>query len=187
MQCACFDARVSEYVSAVEVFLLSLLSSLPLQVTARANETQEGLIPNRHRAEQIALTRRLEDSRRAAKEKEQRGGFLRRSFRRSKSLDRLNKIAKEKYVNEEATAASESPDAFIAYERVEQQAAGFMRPVVLLGVFCDAVRDRLAADSPGLYEIPCGEIEVGTVHNCFLKISQAIPPLRSDFNKNYPP
>lgn len=157
-------------------------------MTARANETQEGLIPNRHRAEQIALTRRLEDSHRAAKEKEQRGGFLRRSFRRSKSLDRLNKIAKEKYVNEEATAAaSESPDAFIAYERVEQQAAGFMRPVVLLGVFCDAVRDRLAADSPGLYEIPCGEIEVGTVHNCFLKISQAIPPLRFDFNKNYPP
>ena len=131
-----------------------------MQVTARSNEKQEGLIPNRHRAEQISLTRRLDESRRGKDKDQQKGGFLRRSFRRSKSLDRLNKIAKDKYVNDETTAAAESPDACIAYERVEQQAADFMRPVVLLGVFCDAVRDRLAADSPGLYEIPVGDIEV---------------------------
>ena len=157
-------------------------------MTARANETQEGLIPNRHRAEQIALTRRLEDSRRVAKEKDQqRGGFLRRSFRRSKSLDRLNKIAKEKYANEEMNATPESPDACIAYERVQQQAAGFMRPVVLLGVFCDVVRDRLAADSPGLYEIPCGEVEVAVTRGRGgLADSPPIDvrPIRAAINRN---
>ena len=131
-----------------------------MQVTARSNEKQEGLIPNRHRAEQIALTRRLDESCRGKDKDQQKGGFLRRSFRRSKSLDRLNKIAKDKYVNDDTTSVAESPDATIAYERVVQQAADFTRPVVLLGVFCDAVRDRLAADSPGLYEIPVGDIEV---------------------------
>ena len=91
-------------------------------------------------------------------EKENRGGFLRRSFRRSKSVDRLTKETEAFNRSQQSPSHSQKP----AYIRVEQRPPGFLRPVALMGLFCDAVRDRLAKDSPGLFELVPPEVEMPT-------------------------
>ena len=125
-------------------------SWLGLKVNASASENQHGLIPNKNRAEQIAINHRLAAIK--AKEKQQRGGLLRRSFGRSKSADRLNKSRDNDNIDF-------NPRDIIAYERVQQKSPEFMQPVVLLGLFCDAARDMLKQDSPGIFEVPNEEVE----------------------------
>ncbi len=129
-----------------------------LKVNARPNEVQHGLVPNQGRAEQVALAQRKAPGtpRGRTLEKEPKQGFLRRSFRRSKSAERLTK---------ETEAFSREPQPSVikpAYERVEQRPPGFLRPVAIVGLFCDTVRDRLAQDAPGLFEMAPPEVEIPT-------------------------
>ena len=115
---------------------------------ARDNETKTGLMPNEERAEQIAKAHIQSET----LEKEEKGGFLRRSIRKSKS-------AKDKRKERTLSTTSvllEGP----VYERVDQKFPGFIRPVVLLGLFCDAVRDRLVTELPEKYEMPPPEAEL---------------------------
>ena len=125
-------------------------------------DEQEGLIPNRPRAEQLVLTQRLAKQQAESREATSPGSFLRRSFRRSKSLDRLNKISRSG-----RGSASEPPtpeeEGAGAYERIEQQSVAFHRPIVLLGLFSDAVLDRLLRDSPEVFGAPGGELEKPTM------------------------
>ncbi len=126
------------------------------KVNARPNEVQHGLVPNQGRAEQVSLTQRKAPGtpRGRTLEKEPKQGFLRRSFRRSKSAERLSK---------ETEAFTREPQPNVikpAYERVEQRPPGFLRPVAIVGLFCDTVRDRLAQDAPGLFEMAPPEVEI---------------------------
>lgn len=126
-----------------------------LKVNAKPNEEQHGLIPNQSRAEQVALAAKKDRGR--GIEKENRGSFIRRSLRRSKSAERLHK-------ENEAFTKSQVPqmEDVKTYERVEQRAPGFLRPVIILGLFCDTVRDRILQEQPGLYEKPPPEVEIPT-------------------------
>ena len=87
------------------------------------------------------------------------GGFLRRSFRRSKSAERLNKET-DAFQRDHTSASLGGGVKRPAYERVEQRPPGFLRPVAIVGLFCDTVRDRLAQDSPGLFERAPPEVEM---------------------------
>ncbi len=131
-----------------------------LKVNARPNEIQHGLVPNEGRAEQVALAqKRVQQTRERSLEREPKPGFLRRSFRRSKSAERLNK-ENDAFQREQAR-----PDSGVkkpAYERVEQRPPGFLRPVAIVGLFCDTVRDRLAQDCPGIFERAPPEVEIPT-------------------------
>ena len=114
-----------------------------LKVNAKTNEPQNGFIPNEARAEQVALASLRKEE--ALLSKEQRGGFLRRSIRRAKSADRLGRET-------DAMQKSHNLEDIRTYERVEQRPPGFIRPVVLLGLFCDVALDRLVENSPGIFE-----------------------------------
>ena len=128
-----------------------------LKVNAKSNEQQHGLIPNKSRAEQVALASKKGGDRARGIEKEHRGSFIRRSLRRSKSAERLHR-------EQEAFAKSTVPEMeeVKTYERVEQRSPGFLRPVILIGLFCDTVRDRLLQDLPGMFEKPPPEVEIPT-------------------------
>ena len=129
-----------------------------LKVNARPNETQHGLIPNEGRAEQVALAQRqMQTSRGRSLEREPKPGFLRRSFRRSKSAERLNKETDAFHRDQAARFESIKKPA---YDRVEQRPPGFLRPVAIVGLFCDTVRDRLSNDCPGLFERAPPEVEI---------------------------
>ena len=127
-----------------------------LKVNARPNEIQHGLIPNEGRAEQVALAQRQIQNRGRSLEREPKSGFMRRSFRRSKSAERLNKETDAFHREHARFESIKKP----AYERVEQRAPGFLRPVAIVGLFCDTVRDRLAQDCPGLFERAPPEVEI---------------------------
>jgi len=115
----------------------------------------EGYIPNRQRAEKIVTTQRLTMHPDAVTAK-QRGGVLMRSFRRSKSTDRSGNRGEPG--SSDSKTSSEAGDV-MTYERVVQQKSPAKRPVVLMGLFCDAVCSMLAKDSPGIYEFPNVEVE----------------------------
>jgi hypothetical protein len=122
----------------------------------------EGYIPNRQRAEKIVTTQRLMMHPDAAQAK-QRGGALMRSFRRSKSTDRSAGRGEHGGGGGgggggDSKTSSEAGD-IVTYERVVQQKSPTKRPVVLMGLFCDAVCAMLAKDSPGIYEFPNVEVE----------------------------
>ena len=131
-----------------------------LKVNARPNEIQHGLIPNEGRAEQVALAlkRAPGGGRGRSLEREPKAGFLRRSFKRSKSAERLNKET-DAFQREQAKFEGVRKPA---YERVEQRPPGFLRPVAVVGLFCDTVRDRLAQDCPGIFEKAPPEVEIPT-------------------------
>ena len=129
-----------------------------LKVNARPNELQHGLIPNEGRAEQAALAQKQIQTRGRSFERDQKAGFLRRSFRRSKSAERLNKET-DAFHRDLAKLESIKKSA---YNRVEQRPPGFLRPVAIVGLFCDTVRDRLAQDCPGLFERAPPEVEIPT-------------------------
>ncbi len=124
-----------------------------LKVNAKPNEVQHGMIPNLARAEQAALAEKRKEE--VGLEKEQRGGFLRRSLRRAKSAERLDK--ENKAINKTMPPVI---GEIKAYQRVEQKPVEFIRPIILLGLFCDTVRDRILKDSPGLFDQAPPEVEI---------------------------
>ena len=113
----------------------------------RPDAELEGLIPNKQKAEQMLVRKQLTTG-----SADKKGGALLRSFRRTKSVDRSNK-------GKDSADESCGEGGVIAYERVEQKPAGHKRPVIVMGLFCDTVRDMLVRDSPGLFEVPPGDVE----------------------------
>jgi hypothetical protein len=114
------------------------------KLTAKPQEMLHGLIPNNTRAEQIMATKRLQQSVHEGKDGQQKS-FLNR-FSRSKSADRLRKDS-ERDANPVDLDVPKKP----AYERVKQTSFTYKRPVVILGLFCETVREKLSKDSPGLF------------------------------------
>ena len=97
---------------------------------------REGFIPNISRAEQIALLQQRSSSN---EEGRPRGGIFRRSLRKSKSTEKLDKVTPSSPVDKHDV---------VPYERVEMKPYGFVRPVVLLGAVSDIVIDKLVDDRP---------------------------------------
>jgi len=118
----------------------------------------EGLIPNGVRAEQIVTRQRLTASPSPSRA---RGGVFARSFRA-----RSSKSSSGDHDQDSAAAAaaadsrpsSECGDA-AAYVRVVEQATSVRRPVVIMGLFCDAVCAMLADAAPRLFEVPRTAVE----------------------------
>lgn len=109
---------------------------------------QVGFIPNEQAAQLILVKKDLTENKNADK----RGGAFKRSFRRSKSMERIGK-------GKEMPPANPMVSNVVAYERVVQTTEEARRPVVIMGLFCGSVRDMLVRDSPGLFEVPSVEVE----------------------------
>jgi len=110
----------------------------------------EGLIPNGWKAEQIVTRQRLTSS--PTPSSRSRGGVFSRSFRRSKySSDHEQDAADSK-------PSSECGDV-VPYVRVVERSTSVRRPVVLMGLFCDAACAMLRNSAPGVFEIPKTPVE----------------------------
>ena len=170
-----YDATQDGEISFSNGDILSIRDTMPdgkvgcwraLKTHARPDEDQHGLIPNDSRGEQIALTQKK--ARELSMDNVNRGGFFRRSLRKSRSTQNIHKtgraIKRSKSVDRIAadniSITSIAAGTLKAYERVEQRPPGLIRPVVLLGIFCEAVRDKLIAESPGRYEKPDGIVNL---------------------------
>ncbi|XP_035670919.1 tight junction protein ZO-1-like isoform X5 [Branchiostoma floridae] len=127
-------------------------SWLAVRIGKNNLETERGVIPNKnrgdgllilqHRAEQLAHVQNTD-----AKESQsgKRSGFFRRrSYRRSKSL---NKEHWDDIVFGRKSNAGPTTK-FPAYERVVLKEPGFPRPVVIFGPIADVTRDRLLREMP---------------------------------------
>ncbi|XP_074661139.1 tight junction protein 1-like isoform X2 [Tubulanus polymorphus] len=113
-----------------------------VRIGGNNQETQKGIIPNKNRAEQLALAQRqkastTEDS----KETQPKRGF----FFRRKSARRTKSLSKEHW---EELIFSNPVSKFPAYERVLLRQANFVRPVVIYGAIADVARERLLKTSP---------------------------------------
>ena len=114
---------------------------------------QIGFIPNQFKATQIATSYKIAQLR--AEEIKNKGGNFRKSFKRAKSLDRgMNRTDSDDF--------KEALKDVKSYERVTQEVADFKRPVVLLGLFCDSVKDILLNDLPDYFALPQGAVELKT-------------------------
>ena len=170
-----YDAIQDGEISFNNGDILSIRDTMPdgkvgcwraLKTNARPDEDQHGLIPNDGRGEQIALTQKK--VRELSKGDMNRRGFFRRSLRRSRSTQSINRVGKsikrsksvDRIAADNISITSIAAGTLKAYERVEQKPHGLMRPVVLMGVFCEAVRDKLIAESPGRYEKPDGIVNL---------------------------
>jgi len=110
----------------------------------------EGLIPNCSKAEQIVTKQRLASSPTLNRP---RGGVFTRSFRRSKySSDQ------EQDSTVESRPSSECGD-IVPYVRVVEQSTSVRRPVVIMGLFCDAACALLRNSAPSIFEIPKTPVE----------------------------
>ena len=108
-----------------------------------SEEDKNGFIPNRQSAEKLLIKKGL------LKSSDRRGGSFMRSFRRTKSMEKMNK-------SEEIQSQIET----VAYENVLQKSDKVLQPVVIMGLFCNAVCEKLVRDSPGLFEMPSTEVEI---------------------------
>ena len=107
----------------------------------------EGLIPNSRKAEQIITKQRLASPTLSRP----RGGAFMRSFRRSKYSD----------VDQDSLDSKQSSECgdIMPYVRIVEQPSSVRRPVVVMGLFCDAVCAMLSNDAPGIFEAPKNAIE----------------------------
>jgi len=109
----------------------------------------EGLIPNCWKAEQVITKQRLTSSPTLNRP---RGGVFSRSFRRSKySSDQDQDSVDSK-------PSSECGD-IVPYVRVVEQSTSVRRPVVVMGLFCDAACVMLRNSAPSVFEIPKTPVE----------------------------
>jgi hypothetical protein len=116
--------------------------------------SQEGLIPNRAKADQIVLRHALAQGKPG---QNQRGAAFFRSFRRSKSVGRLGGLEEDDTAGDGASTGNVQD--VVSYERVVQKITDYRRPVVVLGLFCDTVRGMLVGDESGKFVVPTEEVE----------------------------
>ncbi|XP_071514333.1 uncharacterized protein pyd isoform X8 [Panulirus ornatus] len=109
-------------------------------------ETQNGIIPNKARAEELA-TAQFNAAKKEQTQSESRSGFFkrRRNSRRSKSL------GKDHW---EDVVFADSVSKFPAYERVTLRHPGFVRPIVLFGPLADIAREKLLKENPDKFSSP---------------------------------
>ncbi|XP_013406126.2 tight junction protein ZO-1-like isoform X4 [Lingula anatina] len=114
-------------------------------------ETQKGIIPNKNRADQLALASSQNDP----SNKENTPGKRRSSFFRRKVERRSKSLGKDHWDDVIFSRAHANPASkFSAYERVVLKDPGFVRPVVIFGPLADVARDRLLRDKPDKFESP---------------------------------
>ena len=114
--------------------------------TRKSDDIGSGFIPNKQKADQLALKHHLNNS-----SSGRNSGFM-RSFRRTKSAERI--AHKNGRLNESADAFNTSL-TLVGYERVLQAPPpARKRPVIILGLFCDVVINMLVQDSPDLFFLP---------------------------------
>ena len=111
----------------------------------------EGLIPNCLKAEQMITKQRLA----SPTLNRPRGGIFMRSFRRSKYSGRSSDQDQDSL---DSRQSSECGD-IVPYVRVVEQSSSVRRPVVIMGLFCDAVCIMLCDDAPGIFEVPKNAVE----------------------------
>ncbi|XP_070535799.1 tight junction protein ZO-1-like isoform X3 [Ptychodera flava] len=113
-------------------------------------EIEKGVIPNKNRAEQLALAQNTSQGNTPKlPQTEGRAGFFkRRSGRRSKSLTREHW---------DEVVFGGKPPKFPAYERVILRDPGFFRPIVFFGPIADIAREKLLKDFPERFENPLSE------------------------------
>uniref|UniRef100_T1J864 ZU5 domain-containing protein n=1 Tax=Strigamia maritima TaxID=126957 RepID=T1J864_STRMM len=127
--------RIGDVFHVVDTLYNGVVGSWQVYRIGRNNQqTQKGIIPNKNRAEELAVERA--NSAKKESFSESRGSFFkRRSARRTKIL-------------------MDSASKFPSYERITLRHPGFTRPVILLGPLSDAARDKLLKDSPAKYVSP---------------------------------
>ncbi|KAL4216328.1 Tight junction protein ZO-2 [Mactra antiquata] len=113
-------------------------------------ETQKGIIPNKNRAEQLAISSQStsEEDKENSPSKSRGLLFKRKAARRSKSL------SKDHW---EDVIFSHLQTKFPAYERVVLKDPGFVRPVVIFGPLADVARERILNDFSDRYQTPQSE------------------------------
>ncbi|XP_077993020.1 tight junction protein ZO-1-like isoform X2 [Glandiceps talaboti] len=113
-------------------------------------EIEKGVIPNKNRAEQLALAQTASHTNtlKQAPTDGRAAFFKRRSGRRSKSLTR-------EHFDEVVFGGK--PPKFPAYERVVLRDPGFLRPIVFFGPIADMAREKLLKDFPERFENPLSE------------------------------
>ena len=117
----------------------------------------EGLIPNARKAEQMLTKQRLQASPMLSRP---RGGILMRSFRRSKyPADRSSDVDQDSLDSRQSSECGE----IVPYVRVVEQSSSVRRPVVVMGLFCDAVCTLLCDDAPGIFDAPKTAVELRRV------------------------
>ncbi|XP_033725434.1 tight junction protein ZO-1-like isoform X3 [Pecten maximus] len=121
-------------------------SWLVTRVGRNNQETQKGIIPNKNRAEQLAVAKQQsEEEKENSPSKSRSLLFKRKAARRSKSL------GKDHW---EDVIFSSLSTKFAAYERVILNDCGFHRPVVIFGALADVARDKLLKEYPDKFESP---------------------------------
>ncbi|XP_013166014.1 PREDICTED: tight junction protein ZO-1 isoform X2 [Papilio xuthus] len=110
-------------------------------------EVQKGIIPNKARAEELA-TAQFNATKKEMSGNDGKNYF----FRRRRSTHRRTKSLGKEHWDE--VVLSDSISKFPAYERVSLRAAGFVRPVIVLGAAADIARDRLLAEHPDSFATP---------------------------------
>ena len=111
----------------------------------------EGLIPNCRKAEQMITKQRLA----SPTLNRPRGGIFMRSFRRSKYSERSSDQDQDSLDSRQSSECGE----IVPYVRVAEQPSSVRRPVVIMGLFCDAVCTILCDDAPGIFEVPKNAVE----------------------------
>uniref|UniRef100_T2MDH6 Tight junction protein ZO-1 n=1 Tax=Hydra vulgaris TaxID=6087 RepID=T2MDH6_HYDVU len=116
------------------------------RVGKNAQMLERGVLPNKSRAEQLAIAQKMEErqtltpSKSKLKRRNSIGGTLKKQ--KFVSQDRLDELS--------FTEGVQIP----AYERVVLKVADFMRPVVVLGPLADLARIKLLEEMPDRFELP---------------------------------
>lgn len=132
---------------------------LATRVKANGKDAEKGLIPDKNKAEEIAIEQR-------AMEISEVGGTLdggngsvlsasvgRVSFLRRKAAQRSKSLCKDNWDNVVFDIGSFK---LPTYERVVYKHPGFCRPVVIFGPLADVAREKLLKDYPEKYSYPAG-------------------------------
>ncbi|KAK7491112.1 hypothetical protein BaRGS_00017676 [Batillaria attramentaria] len=121
-------------------------SWLAIRVGPNGEELKKGTIPNKKKAEVLAVTQQESGSSKEAFPSKGRGSlFKRKSARRAKSL------GKDHW---EEVIFSGLATKFPPYERVILRDPAFVRPVVVFGAIADVARDKLLSEFPDRFESP---------------------------------
>ncbi|CAB4012456.1 tight junction ZO-1-like isoform X3, partial [Paramuricea clavata] len=111
-------------------------------------ETEVGIIPNKCRAEQLAIAQDLEMKK--GVNPKLKSGTLKRKDGKSNTPKKKQYQAADQLDETSFQLDIKYP----AYERVVKQKAGYVRPVVLLGPIADICRDKLMVEYPEKFTSP---------------------------------
>lgn len=134
---------------------------LATRVSSNGKDIDKGLIPDKKRAEEIALEQRtlnMSDSGCNVDEPSSSSGVLsasvgRVNFLKRRAAQRSKSLCKDNWENVVFDIGSLK---LPAYERVLYKHPGFCRPVVIFGALADFAREKLLKDYPEKYSYPSG-------------------------------